>query len=129
MGSTSGGLGAPRGGANYDGMYYALLSRYALQFQESADDVTRLFTANRQISKGINVAVLDRTGNGAVFEYSASAVGVRPTKTNEPLYATNFFQTDKFRPYDKSTEEYDYMKNARARYRRFEELFAATKPS
>jgi predicted choloylglycine hydrolase len=127
MGSTSGGLGAPRGGANYDGMYYALLARYALQFHESADEVIKIFTANRQISKGINVAVLDRAGKGAVFEYSASAVGVRPTKTNEPLYATNFFQTDKYPPYDKSVEEYDYMKNARARYRRFGELFATMK--
>lgn len=127
IGSTSGGLGAPRGGANYNGMYYAVLSRYSLQFLESADDVIKLFTANRQISKGINVSVLDRTGKGAIFEYSASAVGVRPTKTNEPLYATNFFQTDPYPPYDKAIEEYDYMKNARARYNRFGELFASMK--
>lgn len=127
IGSTSGGIGAPRGGANYEGMYYAVVSRYALQFHQLADDTIKLFTANRQVSKGINVSVLDRQGKGAIFEYSAFAVGVRPTKTNEPLYATNFFQTDQYPPYDKSTEEFDYMKNARARYKRFGELFSSRK--
>lgn len=127
VGSTSGGIGAPRGGMNYNGMYYGILSRYSLQFLDSADDAIKLFTANRQCSKGINVSVLDRHGRGAILEYSAFAVGVRSTKTNEPLYATNFFQTDKYPPYDKATEEYDYMKNARARYHRLGELFASMK--
>jgi hypothetical protein len=124
MASTSGGLGAPRGGANYDGVYYGLLSRYALQFHDRAQQSIDLYTANLHISKGINISVLDRAGDGAVFEFSASAIGVRRVKDRQPLRATNFFQTEKYPPYSADIEKYPYQINARARYARLGELLA-----
>ena len=126
MGACSGGIGAPRGGINYEGMYYALLSRYALQFHRTANETIELFTANRQLSKGINVSVLDATGDGAIMEYSAFAVGVRRAQNGAPLYATNFFQTDRYPPYSPAHEKLPYMVNARARYRRFAHLLSST---
>ena len=126
MGATSGGIGAPRGGANYDGVYQPMLSRYALQFMTNAEDVIALYTAHRQLTKCINVTVVDDTGRGAVLEYGSSVVGVRRVDpaTKRPIWATNHVLSDKFPPYTPDIERYGYMINSRARYRRFEQLFA-----
>ena len=124
-GDTSGGLGAPRNGMNYGGMFYGVLTRYAIQFLETTDEAVAFITGYKSIAKGINIPLLDRSGNAAVIEFASMAVGVRRSK-DQPIYVTNFFQTDVFPKYEKGIEMMPYMINARARYDRLGEIFSQT---
>jgi len=123
--STSGGPG--HRGYNADGLYVSVAKRYALQFFDNTEDVSKFFHSHRQVSKPINVSVLDRSGNAAILEYASYAVGLRTSKDRRPLYATNFFQTKLFKPYSAKIEDGAYLRNARARYRRLEELIGSTR--
>ena len=119
VGGASGRLRDP--GRNSDGLLSAVALRYALQFLDNTEQAVRFFETHRAVGKPANLALLDRLGEAAILESAPCALGVRRGRGREPLFATNYFQTDVFPPF---VDDSASARNARDRYRRIGELLA-----
>ncbi len=110
--ATGGSSVSPRDSkASATGLSDCILTRLVLQYCANVDEVVALFAKHPFVGKGLNMIVMDATGDTAVIEAAPGRHAVRRIE-GDTLFCTNFYVSGNIEMQPNAA----YLANARGRY-------------